>query len=32
MTAFSTPTDPGDHPFYRWMRIGSAVFNNIADR
>jgi predicted nuclease with RNAse H fold len=32
ITAFSTPTDPGDHAFYRWMRVGFAVFNNIADR
>jgi predicted nuclease with RNAse H fold len=32
ITAFSTPTDPGDHPFYRWMRVGFDVFNNIEDR
>jgi predicted nuclease with RNAse H fold len=32
ITAFSTPTDPGDHAFYRWMRVGFAVFNNIAER
>ncbi len=31
ITAFSTPTDPGDHPFYRWMRVGFAVFSSIAD-
>jgi predicted nuclease with RNAse H fold len=31
ITAFSTPTDPGDHTFYRWMRVGFAVFSNIAD-
>lgn len=29
--SFSTPTDPGDHSFYRWMRVGFAVFSNIAD-
>src|SRR6476660_1112714 len=22
ITAFSTPTDPGPHAFYRWMRVG----------
>lgn len=30
--AFCTPTDPGDHAFYRWMRVGFAVFSGIADR
>src|SRR5262245_12223437 len=23
---FATPQDPGDHPFYRWMRVGFEVF------
>ena len=32
INAYSTPTDPGDHPFYRWMRAGFAVFDAIADR
>ena len=32
ITAFSTPTDPGNHAFYGWMRVGFAVFNDIADR
>lgn len=31
ITAFSTPNDPGDHPFYRWMRCGFAVFEAVAD-
>ena len=31
ITAFLTPTDPGDHPFYRWMRAGFAIFDAIAD-
>lgn len=32
ITAFSTPTDPGGHRFYRWMRAGFTVFESIADR
>jgi predicted nuclease with RNAse H fold len=32
ITAFSTPTDPGDHAFYRWMRAGFTVFASVADR
>jgi len=31
ITAYSTPTDPGDHPFYRWMRAGFAVYDALAD-
>ena len=31
ITAFSTPTDPGPHAFYRWMRVGFSVFTAIAD-
>jgi predicted nuclease with RNAse H fold len=31
ITAFSTPTDPGTHAFYRWMRVGFAVYAAIAD-
>jgi predicted nuclease with RNAse H fold len=30
ITAFSTPTDPGDHPFYRWMRVGFALYRALA--
>lgn len=30
ITAFSTPTDPGDHSFYRWMRVGFAIFDAVA--
>jgi predicted nuclease with RNAse H fold len=32
ITAFSTPLDPGSHPFYRWMQVGFAIFSAIADR
>jgi predicted nuclease with RNAse H fold len=32
VSAYSTPTDPGDHPFYRWMRAGFAVFDAVAER
>lgn len=31
ITAFSTPTDPGDHSFYRWMRVGFSIYDAIAD-
>lgn len=31
ITAFSTPTDPGAHAFYRWMRVGFAIYAAIAD-
>jgi predicted nuclease with RNAse H fold len=30
ITAFSTPPDPGDHAFYRWMRVGHAVYAELA--
>lgn len=30
ITAFLTPTDPGDHPFYRWMRAGFSIFDAVA--
>jgi predicted nuclease with RNAse H fold len=30
ISAFSTPTDPGDHPFYGWMRAGFAVYEAVA--
>jgi predicted nuclease with RNAse H fold len=30
ITAFSTGPDPGDHPFYRWMRVGFALFAALA--
>ena len=30
ITAFSTPTDPGDHPFYRWMRAGFAIYEALS--
>jgi predicted nuclease with RNAse H fold len=31
ISAFCTPTDPGDHPFYAWMRAGFALFAAIGD-
>ena len=30
ITAFSTPTDPGDHPFYRWMRAGFSIYRALS--
>lgn len=30
--AFATGPDPGDHPFYRWMRQGMALFAAIESR
>ena len=30
ITAFSTGPDPGDHPFYRWMRVGFALFEALS--
>ncbi len=30
--AFATPADPGDHPFYRWMRAGFEVFAALGAR
>jgi predicted nuclease with RNAse H fold len=28
--SFRTGTDPGDHPFYRWMRVGFEVFERVS--
>jgi predicted nuclease with RNAse H fold len=28
---YACPTDPGDHPFYRWMRVGFEAFRAVAD-
>ena len=28
--SYRTGPDPGDHPFYRWMRIGFEVFQRLA--
>ena len=30
--AFATGTDPGDHSFYRWMRVGFTVFAALASQ
>jgi predicted nuclease with RNAse H fold len=30
ITAFSTPSDPGDHPFYRWMRVGFSIYRALS--
>ncbi|HZU72012.1 MAG TPA: DUF429 domain-containing protein [Acidimicrobiales bacterium] len=27
---FATGPDPGDHPFYRWMRVGMRIFEALA--
>lgn len=32
ITAFSTPTDPGDHSFYRWMRVGFSIYQALSPR
>ena len=31
ITVFATPTDPGAHRFYRWMRVGFSIFTAISD-
>ncbi len=28
--SFRTGADPGDHPFYRWMRVGFEVFRLVS--
>jgi predicted nuclease with RNAse H fold len=28
--SYRTGADPGDHPFYRWMRVGFEVFAGLA--
>ena len=28
--SYRTGPDPGDHPFYRWTRVGFAVFERLA--
>lgn len=28
--SYRTGPDPGDHPFYRWMRVGFALFERLA--
>ncbi|MST32182.1 DUF429 domain-containing protein [Acidimicrobiaceae bacterium USS-CC1] len=30
ISAFATGADPGDHPFYRWMRVGFRLFRDLA--
>ncbi|MGA2528388.1 MAG: DUF429 domain-containing protein [Acidimicrobiales bacterium] len=30
ISAFATGPDPGPHPFYRWMRVGMAVYRSLA--
>jgi predicted nuclease with RNAse H fold len=29
--AFPVGSDPGDHPFFRWMRVGFRVFEAVAE-
>lgn len=31
IATFPTGADPGDHPFYRWARVGMAVFEAVED-
>jgi predicted nuclease with RNAse H fold len=31
ISSFATGPDPGDHSFYRWMRVGFAVFAELAN-
>jgi predicted nuclease with RNAse H fold len=31
ISAFATPVDPGEHPFYAWMRAGFALFDALVD-
>jgi predicted nuclease with RNAse H fold len=28
--SYRTGPDPGDHPFYRWVRVGFAIFERLA--
>lgn len=28
--SYRTGPDPGDHPFYRWMRVGFEIFERLA--
>ncbi len=32
ISAFATGPDPGDHSFYRWMRVGFSIFDAVANR
>jgi predicted nuclease with RNAse H fold len=32
ISAYATGPDPGDHSFYRWMRVGFEVFSAVAER
>jgi predicted nuclease with RNAse H fold len=29
VSAYACPSDPGDHPFYRWMRTGMEAFRQV---
>jgi predicted nuclease with RNAse H fold len=31
VSVFATGPDPGDHPFYRWMRQGMSLFTSLAE-
>jgi predicted nuclease with RNAse H fold len=31
ISSFATGVDPGDHPFYRWMRVGIRLFDELSD-
>lgn len=32
ISAYACPTDPGDHPFYGWIRVGFEIFEALASR
>ena len=32
ISSFATGQDPGDHPFFRWMRVGFSIFGLLAKR
>lgn len=31
ISSFATGPDPGDHPFYAWMRVGFRLFHDLAE-
>lgn len=31
ISSFATGPDPGDHPFYAWMRVGFRLFDELSD-
>jgi predicted nuclease with RNAse H fold len=31
ISSYATGPDPGDHSFYKWMRVGFSIFEAVAD-